>query len=94
MAKRWGPSDDAKLTQLWRTPHSGVDHTKLDHHSVKAVQQDHFPTRKYSSFAPLYRNKARSFGVSLSLEGHRKSKGYHRLLHRCFCCSNLLFLLS
>jgi hypothetical protein len=23
--KRWGPSDDARITQLSRTPHSGVD---------------------------------------------------------------------
>jgi hypothetical protein len=74
MTKRWGASDDAKLTQLWRTPHSGVDHTKLDQASVKSVHSAHFPTRKYSSFAPLYRSKARAFGVSLSLDGHRKSK--------------------
>lgn len=78
-AQRWGPSDDAKLIQLWRTPHSRVDYTKLDKDSVKAVHEAHFPTRKYSSFAPLYRSKARAFGVSLTLQGHRKSKS-HRLL--------------
>jgi hypothetical protein len=76
MTQRWNSSDDAKLTQLWRTPHSGVDYKKLDKDSVKAVHQRHFPTRKYSSFAPLYRSKARAFGVSLSLEGHRKRKRY------------------
>jgi hypothetical protein len=71
---RWGNSDDAKLTTLWNTPHNGVDPTKLDVDSVKAVHSKHFPEKKYANFAPLYRHKARSFNVARSLDGHRKSK--------------------
>lgn len=69
---RWGISDDKKLISLWRTPTSGVDHTKIDQASVKAVHQRHFQTFNYKNFAPLYRSKARSFAVSLTLDGHRK----------------------
>ena len=71
---RWGPSDDKKLTSLWRIPHGGVDYTKLDQASVKAVHEKYFPLTNYKNFAPLYRSKARGFGVSLTLEGHRKRK--------------------
>jgi hypothetical protein len=71
---RWGTSDDAKLQSLWRSPHNRVDHTKLDQSTVRAVHQAHFASTKYRNFAPLYRSKARAFGVSLTLDGHRKSK--------------------
>jgi hypothetical protein len=74
MSKRWTKGDDAKLIELWRLPHAGVDFRKLDQESVKAVHNRHFPATKYRNFAPLYRSKARAFGVSLSLEGHRKSE--------------------
>jgi hypothetical protein len=71
---RWNASDDAKLVQLWRTPHNGVDPTKLDITSVKAVHAKHFPGTKYVNFAPLYRNKACEFNVLQTLYGHRKCK--------------------
>ena len=71
---RWGTSDDRKLVSLWRIPHNGIDHTKLDQTSVKAVHQKHFVTFNYKNFAPLYRSKARDFGVSLTFDGHRKRK--------------------
>lgn len=76
MAKgaRWGKADDAKLVQLWRTPHNGVDPTKLDQESVKAVHAKHFSQFKYVNFAPLYRGKARDFNVNQTLDGHRKSE--------------------
>ena len=77
---RWGTADDAKLTTLWRTPHNGVDYTKLDQKSVKAVHQEHFPTTKYQNFAVLYRNKARAFGVSVTQDDHRKRKILQLLL--------------
>ena len=71
---RWNASDDAKLIALWETPHNGIDPTKLDIESVKAVHKKHFPQKKYANFAPLYRGKARSYNVSRTLDGHRKSK--------------------
>lgn len=71
---RWTKSDDAKLIELWRTARNGVDPTKLDTPSVKAVHSKYFPEKKYENFAPLYRNKARSFQVARTLDGHRKSK--------------------
>lgn len=71
---RWGTADDAKLLQLFRTPHNGVDPTKLDIHSVKAVYTKYFGEKKYANFAPLYRGKARQFNVSRTLDGHRKRK--------------------
>ncbi|KAG7369806.1 hypothetical protein IV203_027552 [Nitzschia inconspicua] len=69
---RWTKSDDAKLIELWRTARNGVDPTKLDTPSVKAVHSKYFPEKKYENFAPLYRNKARSFQVARTLDGHRK----------------------
>ncbi len=78
---RWNPSDDAKLTALWTTPHSGADSTKLDIASVKAVHAKHFSDKKYSNFAPLYRNKARAFNVAKTLDGHRKSRYPHNALY-------------
>ena len=78
---RWNPSDDAKLTALWTTPHSGADSTKLDIASVKAVHAKHFSDKKYSNFAPLYRNKARAFNVAKTLDGHRKSRYPHSALY-------------
>lgn len=71
---RWNTSDDAKLIELFRTPHNGVDPEKTDKDSVKAVQQKYWPNRDYKSFAPLYRTKARSFCIAASLDGHRLSK--------------------
>ena len=79
---RWGQADDAKLVNLFRRPHNGVDYTKLDQDSVKRVHQDHFPGFVYRNFAPLYRAKARAFGVSLTLDGHRKSK---IIIYSYFC---------
>jgi hypothetical protein len=77
---RWNAADDAKLIQLWRTPHNGVDPTKLDKDSVQAVLERHWPLAKYSSFAPLYKRKAREFNISRTLDGHRKSKWSCQLL--------------
>jgi len=91
MTSRWGASDDAKLISLWRTPHNGVDYKKLDQATVKAVHQAHFPNRIYKKFAPLYRTKTRAFGVSLLLEGHRKSKRLQCYL-RLICMIYLTFL--
>lgn len=79
---RWGAADDAKLVALWRTPHNGIDPTKLDIDSVKQVHQKHFSNYKYANFAPLYRGKARAFNVSVTLDGHRKS-AYHSLSMNC-----------
>jgi hypothetical protein len=70
----WGTAGDAKLLQLFRTPHNGVDATKLDMESVKAIHSKFFPEKKYANFAPLYRGKARAFNVSQTLDGHRKGK--------------------
>lgn len=81
MVGRWGAADDAKLVKLWRTPRNGVDYTKLDVPSVKAVHQKYFPERNYVNFAPRYREKAREFAVSKTLDGHRKSK-----FHLSFLC--------
>jgi hypothetical protein len=71
---RWNPADDAKLLQLFRIPHNGVDPTKLDIDSVKAVHSKYFSDKKYANFAPLYRGKARQYNVSTTLDGHRKRK--------------------
>jgi hypothetical protein len=79
---RWGTADDAKLLQLFRTPHNGVDATKLDVESVKAIHSKFFPEKKYANFAPLYRGKARAFNVSQTLDGHRKRKCTHCCLIR------------
>jgi hypothetical protein len=58
---RWNKSDNAKLIQLWLTSRNSVDPFKLDILSVKAVHRQFFAEKKYDSFAPLYRNKARAF---------------------------------
>ena len=79
---RWNTADDAKLIELWRIPHNGVDPTKLDNPTVKAIHEKYWPDKRYSNFAPLYRGKARSFNVSLSLDGHRKRK-FHVMLQLC-----------
>jgi hypothetical protein len=68
---RWSKADDAKLITLWRTPYSGVDHTKTDPDSIKAVWQKYWPMTKYRNFSAVYRNKASKFGVSKALDGHR-----------------------
>ena len=97
---RWNASDNAKLTALWRLPHNGVDSTKLDKDSVKAVHTKHFLHTKYANFAPLYRFKARAFNISVSLDGHQKSKSLQHVksfgfsshlpfgcCRKCFCKS-------
>jgi hypothetical protein len=80
--RRWGKEEDAKLAQLFRTPHNGVDPSKLDIKTVKAVHEKYFPDFLYRNFAPLYRDKARDFSVDQSLKGHRASK----LLSASSCC--------
>ena len=91
---RWGKGDDAKLTELWRTPHNSVDHTKLDQDSVKAVHKKYFPATKYRNFAPLYRSKARAFGVSLTLDGHRKSKSLESVCKCQIAAHQVLFFVA
>ena len=70
----WGSHDDAKLVELFRTPHNKVDPNKLDIDAVKAVHAKYFPKFKYRNFAPLYRAKICSWNVSKTLDGHRKSE--------------------
>ena len=70
----WGSHNNAKLVELFRTPHNKVDPNKLDIDAVKAVHAKYFPQFKYRNFAPLYRAKARSWNVSKTLDGHRKSE--------------------
>lgn len=71
---RWGKPDDAKLIELFRVAHNGVDPNRLDIPSVRAVQEKYWPEKKYESFAPLYRKKARKFLAARTLDGHRRSK--------------------
>lgn len=40
----WGASDGAKLKSLLGAPHSGIDPTKLDQDSAKAVHKSIFPS--------------------------------------------------
>lgn len=72
-AVRWNKADDKKLIQLFRTAHNGVDPDKLDIPTVRAVKDKYWPHKKYESFAPLYRKKARAFNSGRSLDGHRRS---------------------
>lgn len=92
--KRWGAGDDAKLITLWRSPHNGVDCTKLDKKSVQAVHEAYFPSTKYRNFATLYRNKARAFSVSSSLDGHRKRKFYFLVLLTLLFISHITLISS
>lgn len=77
MTKRWSVSDDAKLLSLFRQPRGGVNPTKLSVADVKAVHAKHFAEHQYVNFAPLYREKARSFQTSRTLNGHRKRKCFY-----------------
>ena len=72
MVKRWGAPDDAKLVELFRAPRNGVDPKELATECVKAVHRKYFRERTYASFAPLYREKAHTFLVGHTLDGHRK----------------------
>jgi hypothetical protein len=83
----WGIADNAKLRTLWQTPHNGVDPSRLDIDSVKAVWDKYFKSDglKYANFAPLYRGKARNYNVGGSLDGHRKST-CEFFFSCCYCC--------
>ena len=71
---KWGTEDDAKLAQLFRMPYGGLDPTKLDIEDVKAAHQAHWSEMKYKTFSQRYRDKARDFCVSKTLNGHRACK--------------------
>jgi hypothetical protein len=88
--RRWGKEDTAKLTELWRTPHNGVDPTKLDIEDVKAVHHaKYFSEFEYKNFAPLYRDKARDWAVDQTLGGHRASKF---VSGKCCCLFHFCYL--
>ena len=79
---RWGKSDDEKLAELWRTGRNGINPEDLSIEAVKNIHRTHFSQFKYENFAPLYRDKARSWNVNRTLEGHRKSE-YHTTVLAC-----------
>ena len=70
----WNAADDDKLVALFRSPRGGLDPKKLDVEDVKAAHQAHWPGMKYSNFSQRYREKARAFMATQSLNGHRKRK--------------------
>jgi hypothetical protein len=74
---RWGKADDKKLAELFRTPRNNIDPEDLSIEAVKSIHKKYFNQFKYQNFAPLYRDKARSWNVNQSLEGHRRSKLKH-----------------
>jgi hypothetical protein len=55
-------------------PPNSIDHIKLDQALVKAIHWHHFRSVIYRNFVPLYQSKARAYRVSLTLDGHQKSK--------------------
>jgi hypothetical protein len=70
MTQRWKPADDAKLSSLFQSKR--LDPTKIDKESIKKALKDHFPERKYSSFAPLYRAKCSKWNLEQQLAGKRR----------------------
>lgn len=71
---RWGKSDDAKLLELIRMPHGGVDPTKQDTEDLQALWNAHWSKMKFKTFSNRIREKFRDFAVSRSLDGHRARK--------------------
>jgi hypothetical protein len=85
--RRLGPADDSELRTLFNTPHNGVDPSKLEVDSVKAVWSKYFQEFKYSNFAPLFfRGKARAYNTGSSLDGHRKSMCSNNFFYYYCCC--------
>jgi hypothetical protein len=60
---RWNPSEEAKIINLWCTPHNGVDQAMLDVDAVKAVHQRHFNQFKYSNLLHFIEAKLETFVV-------------------------------
>lgn len=74
--KRWSKADDAKLAAYFRQGrrNGGINSTDLTKSHIDEVIKEFFPDRKYSSFAPLFRNKARAWNLANSLNGSRREQ--------------------
>ena len=72
----WNKEKDFVLFNLFEKSVSdgGVSPNHLDKDTIKEVIRNHFPDRKYSSFAPLIRRKAREYKLGQSLDGARKQE--------------------
>ena len=71
----WNKTDDTKLKALFKKEvrRGGLDSQDLDSKTIHKVIADHYPDRKYNTFAPLYRKKARQFNIGQTKSGARKA---------------------
>ena len=96
-SNKWNKEQDRKLLKLFNLPESrgGISTLDLSAAKIKEVINRHFPERQYSSFAPIYRRKARAFNISKSLDGARKKSVSENTSPGNFVSNSLfLFLLS
>ena len=70
----WNKSDDKKLKALFlkQVRKGGIDPQDLDSKTIHQVIANHWPDRKYKTFAPLYKRKARQYNIGQSKSGARK----------------------
>ena len=77
----WNQGDNTNLRNLFErgTRNHGLDPEALDSKTIKSVIRSYWPERKYNTFAPLYRRKAREFNLDRTLSGNRspQAKGKH-----------------
>ena len=70
----WKKTDDKKLKALFKKEvrKGGLDSQDLDSKTIHKVLAEHYSDRKYVSFAPLYRKKARQYNIGQTKAGARK----------------------
>lgn len=67
---RWGPEQSARLHGL--VEEGIVKSNDLSKDYILLIMRTHFPERKYSSFAPLFRKKIRNWNLNGALNGARR----------------------
>ena len=70
----WNKTGNSKLKSLFKKEvrKGGLDSQDLNSKTIHKVITDHYPDRKYNSFAPLYRKKARQYNIGQTKSGARK----------------------
>ena len=70
----WNSTDDKKLKALFNKEvrRGGVSPHDLNSETVRATQEEHWPTREYRGFNVLFKKKARQFNIAREKEGSRK----------------------
>ena len=88
---QWNKSDDKKLKALFKKQvrRGGLDSQDLDSKTIHKVIVDHYPDRKYVSFAPLYRKKARQYNIGQTKLGARK-----KAICKLFCFIISFYLIN